>query len=349
MTTEHVSVPRDIRGSIESLLRRISEVQPPNVLIQQLEQLAEARDILSTILSLHASIHPDDVAVDEFAKAMKIKLGEARSKGRGGWNNKDDCPQQRLSDMLRDHVDKGDPRDVANFCMFLYMRGEAILPRATPSDANGESWEVRFICCGRDDGNTIVNSYAEADAIREAYTSGVGVNPHGYSEAHKHDGGHQRAAIVSRFSTSPKEPSSPRVVTDEDVEMALKAADEVIMEAIKNGTDMEEGSQEDAMRAALESFATSLPAAMVPDDYRKVTADALRIIVTCADEYRSAVRDVFALREDGKPYAERDTTKDSDAMWAFQRLNDTGARLIECCARIQPALLAAAPQAGERG
>jgi len=38
------------------------------------------------------------------------------------------CPQQRLSDMLRVHVEKGDPRDVANFCMFLHQRGEAILP-----------------------------------------------------------------------------------------------------------------------------------------------------------------------------------------------------------------------------
>lgn len=51
MTTEHVSVPRDIRANIESLLRRISEVQPPNVLMQQLEQLGEARAILSAILS----------------------------------------------------------------------------------------------------------------------------------------------------------------------------------------------------------------------------------------------------------------------------------------------------------
>lgn len=32
----------------------------------------------------------------------------------------------RLSRMLRDHVNKGDPRDVANFCMFLWNRGEAI-------------------------------------------------------------------------------------------------------------------------------------------------------------------------------------------------------------------------------
>jgi hypothetical protein len=72
--------------------------------------------------------HPDDAAVDAFAMAMKAKLAEARAKGRGGWQDKADCPQQRLSDMLHAHVAKGDPRDVANFCMFLHQRGESILP-----------------------------------------------------------------------------------------------------------------------------------------------------------------------------------------------------------------------------
>lgn len=71
--------------------------------------------------------HPDDIAVDQFAAAMKSKLAEARSKGRGGWQDKEACPQQLLSNMLLAHVDKGDPRDVANFCMFLHQRGESIL------------------------------------------------------------------------------------------------------------------------------------------------------------------------------------------------------------------------------
>lgn len=61
--------------------------------------------------------HPDDVAVDRFAEAMKQKLGLARAKGRDGWQT---CSKEDLSRMLREHVEKGDPRDVANFCMFLY-------------------------------------------------------------------------------------------------------------------------------------------------------------------------------------------------------------------------------------
>lgn len=61
--------------------------------------------------------HPDDVAVDRFAAAMKEKLAAARAKGRSGWQQESPVV---LSEMLRAHVDKGDPRDVANFCMFLW-------------------------------------------------------------------------------------------------------------------------------------------------------------------------------------------------------------------------------------
>ena len=72
----------------------------------------------------------DNDAVDLFAAEMKEKLAAARSKGRGGWQDKGACSQQVLSDMLRKHVEKGDPRDVANFCMFLHQRGEGIAPAA---------------------------------------------------------------------------------------------------------------------------------------------------------------------------------------------------------------------------
>lgn len=67
--------------------------------------------------------HPDDVAVDQFAEAMKAKLADARAKGRSGWQ---DCDPAELSYMLREHVEKGDPRDVANFCMFLWSLGKPI-------------------------------------------------------------------------------------------------------------------------------------------------------------------------------------------------------------------------------
>lgn len=67
--------------------------------------------------------HTDDDAVDQFAVVMKAKLAQARAKGRSGWH---ECAPAALSAMLREHVEKGDPRDVANFCMFLWSLGQPI-------------------------------------------------------------------------------------------------------------------------------------------------------------------------------------------------------------------------------
>ena len=69
--------------------------------------------------------------VKKLKEAMKEKLAAARLKGRGGWQDKDDCSQEHLSRLLREHVEKGDPVDVANFCMMLHARGETILPVAS--------------------------------------------------------------------------------------------------------------------------------------------------------------------------------------------------------------------------
>ncbi|WP_255519691.1 hypothetical protein [Cupriavidus sp. IK-TO18] len=71
--------------------------------------------------------NPDDAAIDRFAIELKKKLAKARDKGRGGWQT---CPSADLSRMLREHVDKGDPRDVANFCAFLWALGQPITPAA---------------------------------------------------------------------------------------------------------------------------------------------------------------------------------------------------------------------------
>lgn len=88
--------------------------------------------VLQTALAARQPVgdqHPDDLAVDAFAAAMKAKMAAARAKGRGGWEDPAQCSADDLSSMLRDHVEKGDPRDVANFCMMLHQRGEAIAAR----------------------------------------------------------------------------------------------------------------------------------------------------------------------------------------------------------------------------
>jgi hypothetical protein len=63
--------------------------------------------------------HYDDYAVDCFAKMMKAKLAKKRAEGRGGWQDPDQCSVEYLSTLLHAHVAKGDPVDVANFCMMI--------------------------------------------------------------------------------------------------------------------------------------------------------------------------------------------------------------------------------------
>jgi hypothetical protein len=72
--------------------------------------------------------HPDNLAVNRFADAMKAQLSDKRKQGFGGWDNPEECTASWLSELLRKHVEKGDPIDVANFCMMLHQRSERILP-----------------------------------------------------------------------------------------------------------------------------------------------------------------------------------------------------------------------------
>ena len=65
----------------------------------------------------------DNEAVDKLAQAMKDKLAKKREQGYRGWET---CKHGDLVQLLINHVDKGDPIDVANFCAFLFARGEPL-------------------------------------------------------------------------------------------------------------------------------------------------------------------------------------------------------------------------------
>lgn len=72
-----------------------------------------------------APAHPDDIAVDRFAEAMKAKLAAARAKGRSGWDDPEQCTVAHLANLLAGHTLKGNAGnfiDVANFAMMLHMR-----------------------------------------------------------------------------------------------------------------------------------------------------------------------------------------------------------------------------------
>lgn len=113
----------DAPGTYSGSTKKIRN--PDGSLVPQWQLLKrESRAALTAALQPVAA-HTDDIAVDRFAAAMKAKLAAARAKGRGGWEGSE-CNADMLSRMLREHVEKGDPRDVANFCAFLWNRGEPI-------------------------------------------------------------------------------------------------------------------------------------------------------------------------------------------------------------------------------
>ncbi len=83
------------------------------------------------------SVHPDDLAVDRFAAAMKAKLAKKREEGRGGWEGPD-CNAEILSRLLREHVEKGDPLDVGNLAMMLHQRGDRVAAAPVSGALKGE-------------------------------------------------------------------------------------------------------------------------------------------------------------------------------------------------------------------
>ena len=73
----------------------------------------------------NSSRQPDDLAVDDLASRMKARLAEARRHGLNGWQNRAWTPTQ-ITKALREAAAQGNPVDVANYCAFLYARGEHI-------------------------------------------------------------------------------------------------------------------------------------------------------------------------------------------------------------------------------
>jgi hypothetical protein len=72
-----------------------------------------------------AEANADDLAVMDFAHAMMQKMGAARAKGRSGWQT---CSVNMLWLLLRNHVEKGDPRDVANIAMMIWHNSRGDTP-----------------------------------------------------------------------------------------------------------------------------------------------------------------------------------------------------------------------------
>jgi hypothetical protein len=99
-------------------------------------------DQMDRVQSDLAEAQIDGRALKAFTDAMSEKLAVKRSEGRGGWHDKDDCSAEFLSRLLRGHVEKGDPVDVANICMMLHQRGERILPPSLAGEVSERQTRV---------------------------------------------------------------------------------------------------------------------------------------------------------------------------------------------------------------
>lgn len=115
-----------------------------------------------------AVVHPDDIAINRFADAMKAKMAKQRAKGYGGWNDKNDCPTNRLQQMLVNHISKGDPVDVANFAMMLWSRGER-----TEQPAQQEHDDSLLLCASDLEHSAIYDNHAEMQSCIRAVASRI--------------------------------------------------------------------------------------------------------------------------------------------------------------------------------
>jgi hypothetical protein len=71
-----------------------------------------------------APLHPDTVRlIEKFSSALHEKLEKAQDKYgySNGWM--DDSWRHECQRHLKEHIEKGDPLDVAAYCAFLWFHG----------------------------------------------------------------------------------------------------------------------------------------------------------------------------------------------------------------------------------
>lgn len=89
-----------------------------------------------------ATPHADDLAVDSFAAAMRIKMEESRKKGRSGWEDREACSAENLNTLLAEHLGKGDPVDIGNFAMMLWNRNDPTTAPSNPDQLDASRWRA---------------------------------------------------------------------------------------------------------------------------------------------------------------------------------------------------------------
>lgn len=110
-----------MRNALETIAAQASDIVGSTARADCMAAVASAA--LRNSAKAGGGNHPDDFAVDHFARTMKAKMAASRVKGRSGWNDPMLCTAAFLRRLLVKAVRKGDPVDVANFAMMLHTRG----------------------------------------------------------------------------------------------------------------------------------------------------------------------------------------------------------------------------------
>ncbi len=110
------------------------------------------------------SAHPDDLAIDRFAVAMKAKMAVTRAQGRAGWNDPEQCPIERLQSMLVACVAKGDPVDVGNMAMMISARGGMTVAMSQAQSGDEQHAALKALC---DNHAETLRSIAKMDPLTD--------------------------------------------------------------------------------------------------------------------------------------------------------------------------------------
>lgn len=112
-------------GKMGEILETIAASSSEEVVKELREYLKESETAAVGTLNLPKTLHEDTrVLVTDFAEALAEKLKKAEEKYgySNGWMEAtwmDECRQK-----LNEHLAKGDPRDVAAYCAFLWYHRE---------------------------------------------------------------------------------------------------------------------------------------------------------------------------------------------------------------------------------
>jgi hypothetical protein len=120
------------REQIEAF-RRIAKVEFQGTRVDQICDLAlraidrqeDRRNAERPITEL-SDERADKEGCAKFVEAMLSKLRLKRAEGKYGWNDPSVCSIEELSLWLGEHILKGDPVDIANYCMMIWNRRAAM-------------------------------------------------------------------------------------------------------------------------------------------------------------------------------------------------------------------------------